>query len=71
MRGERFAQEGLDSMWEVAPGRGRKPSYGQRKIAAIVSATLTTKLRRSRRWCYAWMRRLRFRRSIGRNRGCR
>jgi transposase len=28
----RFAQEGLDSLWEVAPGRGRKPTYGQEKI---------------------------------------
>src|ERR1700682_2706538 len=37
---ERFAQQGLDGMWEVAAGRGRKPSYGRRKIAAIVSATL-------------------------------
>ena len=47
---ERFAQEGLDSMWEVAPGRGRKPSYGQRKIAAIVSATLTTKPKGMTQW---------------------
>src|SRR3979409_2518399 len=36
---ERFAEQGLDSMWEVAAGRGRKPRYGRRKIAAIVSAT--------------------------------
>ena len=47
---ERFAREGLDSMWEVAPGRGRKPSYGSRKIAAIVSATLTTKLKGMTQW---------------------
>jgi transposase len=47
---ERFAQEGLDSMWEVAPGRGRKPSYGRRKIAAIVSATLGTKPKGMTQW---------------------
>jgi transposase len=47
---ERFAQEGLDSLWEVAPGRGRKPSYGPRKIAAIVSATLTTKPKGMTQW---------------------
>src|SRR5215467_9079480 len=23
---QRFAQEGLQSLWEIAPGRGRKPS---------------------------------------------
>jgi transposase len=28
----RFTQEGLDSLWEVAPGRGRKPTYGPEKI---------------------------------------
>src|ERR1700674_4776445 len=36
----RFAQEGLDSLWEVAPGRGRKPTYGPEKIQSIVEATL-------------------------------
>ena len=36
----RFAQDGL---WEIAPGRGRKPTYGPEKIKAIVDATLQTK----------------------------
>jgi hypothetical protein len=27
----RFVQEGIDSLWEVAPGRGRKPTFGRRK----------------------------------------
>jgi len=39
----RFTQEGLDSLWEVAPGRGRKPTYGVEKIQSIVEATLGTK----------------------------
>ena len=39
----RFAQEGLDSLWEVAPGRGRKPAYGVDKIREIVDTTLQTK----------------------------
>jgi hypothetical protein len=30
-------------LWEVAPGRGRKPTYNIDKIAAIVDATLQTK----------------------------
>jgi transposase len=47
---ERFAEQGLDSMWEVAAGRGRKPSYGRRKIAAIVSATLGTKPKGMTQW---------------------
>lgn len=39
----RFAAQGVASLWEVAPGRGRKPTYGPEKIKAIVEATLQTK----------------------------
>jgi transcriptional regulator with XRE-family HTH domain len=39
----RFAEAGLESLWEIAPGRGRKPTYGPEKIKAIVDATLQTK----------------------------
>ena len=39
----RFSQDGVESLWEVAPGRGRKPSYSAKKIKAIVNATLQTK----------------------------
>jgi transposase/transcriptional regulator with XRE-family HTH domain len=39
----RFAQRGLEGLWEIAPGRGRKPTYGAEKIKAIVDATLQTK----------------------------
>ena len=40
---ERFGEEGLDGLWDVAPGRGRKPTYPMDKIATIVEATLQTK----------------------------
>ena len=40
---KRFAEAGLDGLWDVAPGRGRKPIYEMDKIAAIVDATLQTK----------------------------
>jgi transposase len=40
---KRFAEEGLDGLWDIAPGRGRKPLYGVEKVAAIVNATLQTK----------------------------
>ena len=39
----RFAKQGLEGLWQVAPGRGRKPTYGPEKIKAIVDATLQTK----------------------------
>jgi len=39
----RFAQDGIDSLWEVAPGRGRKPTFGPEKIKSIVDETLQTK----------------------------
>src|ERR1700686_2248065 len=40
---KRFGEEGLDGLWDIAPGRGRKPLYEIDKIAAIVDATLQTK----------------------------
>src|SRR5277367_748935 len=40
---KRFVELGLDGLWEVASGRGRKPIYAIDKIAAIVDATLQTK----------------------------
>ena len=39
----RFGQEGLQSLWEIAPGRGRKPSYGPEKIQQIIDTTLRSK----------------------------
>ncbi|MDA1094842.1 MAG: helix-turn-helix domain-containing protein, partial [Acidobacteria bacterium] len=39
----RFAEQGLTSLWEIAPGRGRKPTYDGAKIKAIVETTLQTK----------------------------
>jgi len=39
----RLAERGLESRWEIAPGRGRKPTYGPEKIKALVDATLQTK----------------------------
>jgi len=40
---KRFVELGLDGLWDVAPGRGRKPIYEMDKISAIVEATLQTK----------------------------
>jgi transposase len=39
----RFTERGLEGLWEIAPGRGRKPTYGPEKIKAIVDATLQTR----------------------------
>jgi transposase len=46
----RFAQEGIDSLWEVAPGRGRKSTFGPDKIRAIVNATLQSKPKGMTQW---------------------
>src|ERR1035437_8533829 len=40
---KRFGVEGLDGLWDVAAGRGRKPTYEIDKIADIVDADLHTK----------------------------
>src|SRR2546425_11023930 len=46
----RFSEQGLESLWEIAPGRGRKPTYGPEKIKAIVNATLQSKPRGMTQW---------------------
>jgi transposase len=37
---QRFLNEGPDSLWEVAQGRGRKPTYTADKIEEVINATL-------------------------------
>lgn len=39
----RFRNEGVDCLWEVAAGRGRKPTYSCTKVAAIIERTLQSK----------------------------
>ncbi len=46
----RFAEQGPGSLWEIAPGRGRKPRYGADKIKALVDATLQTKPKGMTQW---------------------
>src|SRR5437016_1240779 len=46
----RFAEQGLTSLWEIAPGRGRKPTYDGAKIKAIVDTTLQTKPKGMTHW---------------------
>jgi transposase len=36
----RFAERGVASLWEVAPGRGRKHTYSPNKIKTVLDATL-------------------------------
>src|SRR5438552_18319361 len=47
---KRFQAQGLDGIWEVQPGRGRKPVYDEQKVAAIVEATLHTKPKGQTHW---------------------
>ena len=46
----RFVQEGPAGLWEVAAGRGRKPTYSSDKIKTIVHATLSTKPKGMPQW---------------------
>jgi len=47
---ERFAQKGLAGLWEIAPGRGRKATYGPERIQAVIDATLQSKPKGSTHW---------------------
>ena len=46
----RFLKEGTDCLWEVASGRGRKPTYSVDKVAAIIQSTLQTKPAGATHW---------------------
>src|SRR5882757_2060071 len=39
---ERFRDGGPQSLWEIAAGRGRKPSYDVTRIKTVIDATLQT-----------------------------
>jgi len=47
---ERLAEQGLPSLWEIAPGRGRKPSYDPEKIQEIIDTTLQSKPKGQTQW---------------------
>ena len=47
---KRFERNGLEALWEVARGRGRKPTYGAEKIQSIVDATLLSKPKGMTHW---------------------
>src|SRR5215831_20167171 len=36
---ERFRDGGPQALWQIAPGRGRKPSYDATRIKAVIDAT--------------------------------
>ena len=46
----RFDEGGIKSLWDVAPGRGRKPTYGPEKIKVLVDATLRSKPKGMTHW---------------------
>ena len=46
----RVPQQGLKSLWEIAPGRGCKPSYGAEKIQEIIDTTLQSKPKGRTQW---------------------
>jgi len=47
---QRVRESGIEQVWEIAPGRGRKPRYDQAKRDAIINATLQTKPQGMTHW---------------------
>jgi transposase len=47
---ERFTTQGLQGLWEIAPGRGRKPTYSADRVKAIIDTTLQSKPKGSTHW---------------------
>jgi transposase len=46
----RFIESGLQGLWEIAPGRGRKPTFGPDRIKAVIDTTLQSKPKGSTHW---------------------
>lgn len=46
----RFTKEGTDCLWEVASGRGRKPSHSASKVADIIETTLQSRPAGATHW---------------------
>jgi transposase len=47
---ERFAEKGLDGLWDIASGRGRKATYGPERIKAVIDKTLQSKPKGNTHW---------------------
>lgn len=47
---ERFLQGGLPGLWEIAPGRGRKATYGPDRVKTVLDATLQSKPKGQTHW---------------------
>ncbi len=47
---KRVREMGIGQVWEISPGRGRKPQYDQAKRDAIIKATLQTKPKGMTHW---------------------
>ena len=46
----RVREQGIGEVWDIAPGRGRKPQYDQAQRAAIIKATLQSKPKGMTHW---------------------
>lgn len=47
---DRVARQGIGTVWDIAPGRGRKPRIDQKRVTRLVEATLRDKPRGSTHW---------------------
>jgi transposase len=47
---QRVRTAGIGCVWEIEPGRGRKPTYNQEKRDALIAATLETKPKGMTHW---------------------
>jgi transposase len=47
---QRVHEQGIGELWEIAPGRGRKPHYDQAKRDRIIKATLQSKPKGRTHW---------------------
>ena len=47
---QRFAGQGLEGLWRIAPGRGRKPTYSAEQVKSLIDATLQSQPKGRTHW---------------------
>jgi len=47
---QRFASNGIGSLWDVAPGRGRKPTYSAEQVKSLLDKTMQSKPAGATHW---------------------
>src|SRR4051794_33400977 len=47
---QRFVTQGVQALWDIAPGRGRKPTYTAEQVKSVIDTTLQSRPEAATQW---------------------